>query len=63
MKTTSEEEKWNNWFIINPNSQAHCQFDKWGLPIKREGIEQPTSVQSERLKGKQPSQQPINRFL
>jgi hypothetical protein len=28
IKTMSEEEKWNNLFIINPNSQAHFQFDK-----------------------------------
>jgi hypothetical protein len=59
----SEGEKWNNLFVINPNSQAHFQFDKWGLPIKREGIEQPASVESERMKRKQWSQETLNRFL
>jgi hypothetical protein len=59
----SEDEKWNNLFIINPSSRDHFQFDKWGLPIKREETEQLASVESEHLKRKQWSQQTLNQFL
>ena len=47
MRGTFEAEKWNNLFSINPNDEAHFLFDQWGLPIKKEGIEQPASVESE----------------
>ena len=63
VNATSEADKWNNLFSINPNDEAHFLFDKWGLPIKKKGIEQPTTVEAERTKRQQWCQQELNLFL
>jgi hypothetical protein len=50
-------------FSVNSNNSSHCSFDKWDLPLKTKGIEQPESIEKERSKRQQWSQNNLNLSL
>jgi hypothetical protein len=59
----TEVEKLDKLLTVNPDNEAFFLFDKWGLPIKKQGIEQPESIEQERLKQQQWSQNTLNLHL
>ena len=59
----SEDEKWNKLFEIKQNDATPLHFDKCGLPIKRVGVPQPTSIESERSRRQLLTQSELNILL
>jgi hypothetical protein len=50
-------------FTINPNNTTVFLIDKWGLPIEKQGIEQPESIKLECSKRQQWSHYTLNLYL
>ena len=57
------EENCDKRLEIKLNDPTPLCFDKWGLPLKRMGVPQPASFESERSRKQEWSQQDLNIFL